>query len=335
MLGFSGAWLCRRAGGYRKPVPNPLIEQMLEGDRRALGRLISMIENRAEGSGELMAEICRHNRGARVIGITGPPGAGKSTLTDRLVARYRKLGLKVAVIAIDPSSPFTGGAILGDRIRMQSHATDEGVFIRSFGTRGMHGGLSRATHEAVRIFDAAGYGLILIETVGVGQTELDIMELADTTIVVLVPEAGDAIQTMKAGLMEIADVFVVNKADRSGAEKLKLELEQTVHLNEDSTWSAPVLLTTASSGTGIEEVAKAADSHFEKTRNSAQRQQKESSRRLRQLVEIVTDDLRTRLAGDLESGPLRELGQAVSAGTKNPYEAALELLARKNPTGET
>ncbi len=307
----------------------PLVEQMLSGDRRALARLISRIENRSADSGELMAEIYRHGRGARIIGITGPPGAGKSTLTDRLVARYRKEGHKVAVIAIDPSSPFTGGAILGDRIRMQSHALDEDVFIRSFGTRGAHGGLSRATRESAAIFDAAGYGVIVIETVGVGQTELDIMELADSTVVVLVPEAGDTVQTMKAGLMEIADIFVVNKCDREGAEKIKMELELMVHLNENQEWAIPVLLAAAVNDTGIDEIIDQLNRHHLQMKDSPSTAKKRAEQRLGQLLEIITDDLHERLNGALHEGVLKELANSVKNGSKNPYEAALELIRDK------
>lgn len=313
---------------------HPLVAQMLSGDRRALARLISLIENRSRESGELMVEICRHGRGAQVVGITGPPGAGKSTLTDRLVARYRKQGHKVAVIAVDPSSPFTGGAILGDRIRMQSHALDEDVFIRSFGTRGAHGGLSRATREAVALFDAAGYGVIIIETVGVGQTELDIMELADSTVVVLVPEAGDAIQTMKAGLMEIADIFVVNKGDRPGAEKLRMELESSTQLNESFEWHVPVLIAAAALDRGIDEIVEQVARHREGIRNSPNRARKRAEQRVSQLVEILTDDLREKLRMALTEGPLKGSGDAVREGRINPYEAALEILKRWKLPGD-
>ncbi|MBZ0253725.1 MAG: methylmalonyl Co-A mutase-associated GTPase MeaB, partial [Candidatus Methylomirabilis sp.] len=194
-----------------------LVERMLGGDRRALARLITLVESRSPDVASIMAEAHRRPGHAAVLGVTGPPGAGKSTLTDKLIRRLRERGKTVGVVAIDPSSPFTEGAVLGDRIRMQDHALDPGVFIRSLATRGVHGGLSKATREVVRLFSTFGMDYVVVETVGVGQTELDVMGVADTVVIVVVPESGDSIQAMKAGLMEIGDVFVVNKADRAGA----------------------------------------------------------------------------------------------------------------------
>src|SRR5947209_8431491 len=190
---------------------------MLGGDRVALARLMTLVENRAPGLPALMSRLHPHTGGAHVIGVTGPPGAGKSTLTDRITARLRAAGHRVGIVAVDPTSPFSGGAVLGDRIRMQAHFLDPGVFIRSLASRGSHGGVARPTRDVIRLLDAYGMDRVLVETVGVGQTELDVMRLADTTVVVLVPEAGDAVQVMKAGLLEIADLFLVNKADREGA----------------------------------------------------------------------------------------------------------------------
>ena len=213
---------------------SPRLEKLLErfdrGDKVALARLITLIENHAPERNAVIERIYSKTGHAHIVGITGPPGAGKSTLVNVMIAKYRALGKQVAVLAIDPSSPFSGGAVLGDRVRMTDHYKDTGVYIRSISSRGSHGGLSRAAREITKLLDAFGHDIIIIETVGVGQTELGIMDLADTTVVVTVPEGGDAVQVMKAGLNEIADVFVVNKADRDGADRIKAELELNVHL---------------------------------------------------------------------------------------------------------
>src|SRR5216110_899773 len=243
------------------PRTDRMIERMLGGDRLALARLITQIENRTAALPAIMRTVYPRAHGAYVVGVTGPPGAGKSTVVDRLTVLLRAEGATVGVVAVDPSSPFTGGAVLGDRIRMQAHALDPGVFIRSMATRGSLGGLARATGEVAKLLGAAGYRWVLVETVGVGQTELDIMKIADTTVVVLVPESGDAIQTMKAGLMEVADVFVVNKADRAGAPALMAELKFAAHLHHASTasrrdvdWETPVLSAQAHADVGIAEL---------------------------------------------------------------------------------
>src|SRR5215831_16468834 len=241
--------------------PAALVERMVGGDRLALARLITHVENGGAAVPAIMQAIYGRARDAYVLGVTGPPGAGKSTVVDRVTSRLRAEGDTVGIVAVDPSSPFSGGAVLGDRIRMQSHALDSGVFIRSMATRGSLGGLARASGEVAKLLGAAGYRWVLIETVGVGQTELDIMKIADTTIVILVPESGDAIQTMKAGLMEVADVFVVNKADRAGAPALMAELKFTAHLHHSSTasrrdvdWEVPVLSAQAQNGVGMIEL---------------------------------------------------------------------------------
>src|SRR2546425_2851437 len=238
-----------------------MIDRMLGGDRLALARLITQVENRTAALPAIMKAVYPRAHGAYVVGVTGPPGAGKSTVVDRLTVLLRAEGATVGVVAVDPSSPFTGGAVLGDRIRMQAHALDPGVFIRSMATRGSHGGLARATGDTITLLAAAGYAWVLVETVGVGQTELDIMKLADTTVVILVPESGDAIQTMKAGLLEAADVFVVNKADRTGAPALMAELKFAAHLASTSPtvsrevdWEIPVLATEAQNNGGMAEL---------------------------------------------------------------------------------
>src|SRR5947207_14910474 len=230
---------------------------MQAGDRVALARLMTLVENRAPGLPALMSRVYPGSGRAHVIGITGPPGAGTSTLTDRVTARLRAAGTRVGIVAVDPSSPFSGGAVLGDRIRMQTHFLDPGVFIRSLASRGSHGGVARATRDVTRLLDAFGMEHVIVETVGVGQTELDLMRLADTTVVVLVPEAGDAVQVMKAGLLEIADIFVVNKADRDGADRMKSELVQMLHLRGSPGWDIPVLATQAAADVGVDAVLDA------------------------------------------------------------------------------
>src|SRR5947207_11766213 len=241
--------------------PLVLVERMLGGDRLALARLITHVENRTAAVPAIVKANHRRRDCGYVVGVTGPPGARKSTVVDRLITHLRRESATVGIVAVDPSSPFTGGAVLGDRIRMQAHALDPGVFIRSMATRGSLGGLARATGEVIKLLAASGHDWVLVETVGVGQTELDIMKLADTTAVVLVPESGDAIQTMKAGLMEAADVFVVNKADRAGAPALMAELKFAAHLHyasgtspKDVDWEIPVLSAPAHGHVGIAEL---------------------------------------------------------------------------------
>jgi LAO/AO transport system kinase len=308
-----------------------LFERFTAGDRRALARLITLIENRAPEVAAVMSDVYSRAGRAIVIGLTGPPGAGKSTLADKLIAELRGAGKTVGVVAVDPSSPFSGGAVLGDRVRMQAHFLDPGVFIRSLSSRGRHGGLAGATREVVRLLDAFGFDVILVETVGVGQTELDIMRLAHTTVVVLVPEAGDTIQVMKAGLLEIADVFVVNKADRDGARRLKSELESMLHLRPASAWSVPVVLTEAISGAGISELASKIEMHGA-ARSAALSGSDKEKDRLKELSDVLRDEVTLRLEHALASPGLAEVSRRVREGTLDPYSGAAEILSRSEST---
>jgi LAO/AO transport system kinase len=305
-----------------------LVERTLAGDRVALARLITLIENRTAELPAVMSRLHPRTGRAHVVGVTGPPGAGKSTLTDRITARLRAAGTTVGIVAVDPSSPFSGGAVLGDRIRMQTHFLDPGVFIRSLASRGSHGGVARATRDVIRCLDAFGLETILVETVGVGQTELDVMRLADTTVVVLVPEAGDAVQVMKAGLLEIADVFLVNKADREGAERMRAELVQMLHLRAPSPWTIPVLMTQATSDAGIDEVMSALAAHRRHVVSDPGRVEEARRRREGELLDVLDEELRRRLERGL-GAPVDGLGpllDAVRGGSLDPYSAALRIL---------
>lgn len=306
--------------GYKK-----LIERMTSGDRAALSRLITIVENMDPTADEILKEIAPFKRRSYVVGITGPPGAGKSTLAGKLISFLRGSGFRVGVIAVDPSSPFTGGAILGDRIRMAEHSLDSGVFIRSFGTRGARGGLSRATSGTLALFGVFGMDYTIIETVGVGQTELDIVKLADTVVVVLVPEAGDSIQTLKAGLMEIGDIFVVNKADRDGAKRLAVEIGNSLSpVSKSRGWETPVLLTVAREGTGVEELFKAILNHsyYERNLRHFNEQGGDSES---ELLSILVDALTKRFNSLKRKEEVAEIIERVHEGMLTPQEGARRL----------
>jgi GTPase len=306
-----------------------LVDRMLAGDRLALARLITLVENRSPLVPELMRRVHPRTGQAYTVGLTGPPGAGKSTLVDGLTALLRKREATVGVVAVDPTSPFTGGAVLGDRIRMQSHTLDPGVFIRSMATRGSLGGLARATASVQKLLDAFGQAWILVETVGVGQTELDIIKLADTTVVALVPESGDAVQTMKAGLLEAADIFVVNKADRDGAQPLITELRYMVHLHRQGQqasreveWEVPVLGTVAATGAGLEELLQRITEHRTLLQTTGALERRRQARRTRELRELILAELRREVDEALgDGGPLEPLLADVEAGRLDPYTA--------------
>ena len=303
-----------------------LVERALAGDARSLARLLSSIERQNDESALLMKQIYPHTGRAHTIGITGSPGSGKSTLTGRLIAAYRAQGKKVGVIAVDPSSPYTGGAILGDRLRMQEHALDAGVFIRSMGSRGNLGGLSSATHEAALAMDACGYEVIIIETVGVGQSEIDVVKISDTVCLVLVPGMGDDVQIMKAGIMEIADVFVVNKSDRDGAEKVAADVKVMLDLIPQRSWRPPVSLTSAEFGKGIDRVVENIDAHWTYLGESTYGKE----RRLAKIAAEIEDILRREVFARVEKAweAEREKGtlEKIEARKSDPYTAASSIL---------
>ena len=308
-----------------------LVEAAVGGHPRAVARLISMVEDASPALREIMAALAPHTGHAQIIGLTGSPGVGKSTSTSALVSAYRARGLRVGVLAVDPSSPFSGGALLGDRVRMQEHATDAGVFIRSLASRGHLGGLSWATPQALRVLDAAGFDIVLIETVGVGQAEVDIASLADTTLVLLAPGMGDGIQAAKAGILEIADIFVVNKADRDGAEQTRRELMHMLQLGPTDVagggWKPPVLLTVAAQNQGVQEVVDACEQHRIWMSGRGELERRRTLRAVREIEAISLATLRERI-GDLRDGSLlEELAAQVVAGSCDPYTAADRIVS--------
>ncbi|HSR83927.1 MAG TPA: methylmalonyl Co-A mutase-associated GTPase MeaB [Streptosporangiaceae bacterium] len=319
--------MTRRA--RRSADPANLIAAARSGDARSVARLVSLVEDESGELRRVMKEIAPLTGHAHVIGLTGSPGVGKSTLTGALVRVYRDAGLRVGVLAVDPSSPFSGGALLGDRVRMQDHATDDKVFIRSMATRGHLGGLSWATPQAVRILAAAGFDVVLIETVGVGQAEVEIASLADTALVVVAPGLGDSIQAAKAGILEIADIFAVNKSDRPGAQEAVRDLRTMLAMAsyDADDWKPPIVSTTAATGDGIADLAAALDKHRDWLIASGQRDQRRRGRAREEISAIALGELRQRIGELPGESRLDELAGRVLAGDLDPYSAADELIA--------
>ena len=301
------------------------------GDARALARAISVVENRSPGWSDLLKALFPHTGRARVIGLTGAPGAGKSTLVDQFAKLYRKQDRTIGIIAVDPTSPYTGGAILGDRIRMQDHFSDPGIYIRSMATRGSLGGLARTTGDVTTVLDASGRDVILIETVGVGQDEVDIVRLADITVVILVPGMGDDVQTIKAGIMEIADIFVINKSDREGAERVEREIRalQSLATRNDG-WTPPIVKTVASEGTGVPELASAIATYEAYLHKENLAFKKSVHNWQERLVEMLRDVMLEKAREHFSNGKAAQFAAEVAEHKRDPYTLVEEIAANIN-----
>jgi len=309
---------------------NKWAELVRSGDPRALARAISTVENRAPEFLELLKALFPHTGRARIIGMTGAPGAGKSTLVDQLAREYRKQDKTVGIIAVDPTSPYTGGAILGDRIRMGSHYADTGIYIRSMATRGSLGGLAGTTSDVAAVLDASGRDLVLIETVGVGQDEVDIVRLAEITVVILVPGMGDDVQTIKAGIMEIADIFVINKSDREGAERVEREIRAMQSLSTRSdNWTPPIVKTIASDGTGVSELAADIASYEDFLRTHDLARQKKVQNSSERLVEMLRESLLEKVLRDeMGDGAVSRYAAEIAEHKRDPYSLVEEIVGR-------
>ncbi|WP_405060702.1 methylmalonyl Co-A mutase-associated GTPase MeaB [Kribbella sp. NBC_01505] len=313
----------------RNPPVSELVDRARDGDSRAVARLISLVEDESPLLREVMAALSPYAGHAHIVGITGSPGVGKSTSTSALVTAYRGTGKRVAVLAVDPSSPFSGGALLGDRVRMQDHALDKGVYIRSMASRGHLGGLSWSTPQALRVLDAAGFDVVFVETVGVGQSEVEIAGMADTTIVLLAPGMGDGIQAAKAGILEVGDLYVVNKADRDGVQNVTRDLRHMLALAEraEGAWSPPILKTVASRNEGIDEVVTAIEDRLTWMRGNGVLDERRRSRARDEIESIAMTTLRARFAHLHGDARLDVLAAKVAEGNTDPYSAADELIA--------
>ena len=305
-----------------------IVTELLSGSKLAISRAITAVENEYDNAVEIMQSLCPHTGKGYIIGITGPPGAGKSTLTDKLTKEYRRRGKTVGIIAVDPSSPFSGGAILGDRIRMNELTMDDGVFIRSMATRGSLGGMSRKTAEVVKILDAAGKDIVIVETVGVGQSEVDIVKTADTTLVVLIPGMGDDIQAIKAGILEIGDVFAINKADREGVERLNLEIEMMLDLDQaENTWRPKIMRTVASQNEGVVELVDAIEEHSAYLIQSGVIQRRRFERTRTEIMAMLDEAIKVYLMKKVEGSKFEKLLAEVNQRKNDPYTAVKAILA--------
>ena len=314
----------------RDPAAVPdLVARAREGDAAAVARLITWVEDGSPVLRDVMAALQEHTGRAHVLGITGPPGVGKSTSTNALVAALRRTGRRVGVLAVDPSSPFSGGALLGDRVRMADHALDPGVYIRSMGSRGHLGGLARSTPQAVRVLDAAGCDVVVVETVGVGQSEVEVAGLADTTVVLVAPGTGDGIQAAKAGILEVGDVYVVNKADRDGAAQVRRELRTVLTMADRpaDAWRPPVVATVATRGEGVEELVVEVERHHAWAATSGELERRRTTRARREVVAIAVAAVRERWGDVPGRSELDDLAARVAARELDPYAAADRLLA--------